>query len=243
VRRQRCAHWLAAALGCFDRPIAEAIKKAAGTAYRAMAKPLRQTSIKDAAAAVMETAYLKASDGGKLPANARQVMYAARPDILAATGADKLGDAYFTQAILPDFIEANPRLCADWDVVFDARGHFVEPHTGRTVPLGTIEVRSYLGDRPRLGPAVALRSDRSYPTSGPDNRFKNIVFIEKEGFGPLLDTAQIAERFDIAIMSTKGMSVTASRMLLDRLALQNRKGACPTRFRHCRIQHLRYARQ
>ena len=34
----------------------------------------------------------------------------------------------------------------------------------------------------------------------------------------LLSQARIAERFDIAIMSTKGMSTTAARLLLDRLA-------------------------
>jgi hypothetical protein len=33
-----------------------------------------------------------------------------------------------------------------------------------------------------------------------------------------LAAARIAERFDVAIMSTKGMSVTAARLLLDRLA-------------------------
>ena len=121
-----------------------------------MAKPPRDISIKDAAWSVMEDAYLQASDDGKLPANARQIMYAARPRILTMTGVTKLGDAYFAQTLLPDFIEAHPELCAAWDVVFDARGHFVEPHTGYTVPLGTIEVRRYLGDRPHLGPAVAL---------------------------------------------------------------------------------------
>ena len=34
---------------------------------------------------------------------------------------------------------------------------------------------------------------------------------------PLLRAVKLAERFDIAIMSTKGMSVTASRLLVDRL--------------------------
>jgi hypothetical protein len=34
----------------------------------------------------------------------------------------------------------------------------------------------------------------------------------------LLEAAQIAERFDVGIMSTKGMSVTAARKLLDRLS-------------------------
>jgi DNA topoisomerase VI subunit A len=55
-------------------------------------------------------------------------------------------------------------------------------------------------------------------TVGPTNRYRTILFIEKEGFSALLERAQIAERFDVAIMSTKGMSVTASRLLLDRLA-------------------------
>jgi hypothetical protein len=41
--------------------------------------------------------------------------------------------------------------------------------------------------------------------------------VEKEGFAPLLKATRIAERFDIGIMSTKGMSTTAARMLLDNL--------------------------
>jgi hypothetical protein len=102
--------------------------------------------------------------------------------------------------------------------VFDARGHFVEPHTGRSIPIGTLAVRQYLGDRSRPGPAVTLTADALYPTSGPRNRFRNILFVEKEGFDPLLQEARIAERFDLAVMSTKGLSVVAARMLLDRLA-------------------------
>jgi hypothetical protein len=45
-----------------------------------------------------------------------------------------------------------------------------------------------------------------------------VLFVEKEGFAPILEAAQIAERFDIAIMSSKGMSVTAARQLVDGLA-------------------------
>ncbi|MBV9584433.1 MAG: hypothetical protein JO213_06055, partial [Alphaproteobacteria bacterium] len=207
-------------LSDFEKPIIEAVKKAAGTAYRAMVRPPRQISIKDAAWHVMRDAYLAASDDAKLPANARQIMYAARPSILKLTGRDKLDDAYFTQSLLPDYIEAHPNTCRDWDVVFDARGHFTEPHTGRTVPLGTIDVRGYIGERPLLGPAVELTADERYPTSGPRHRYRNVLFIEKEGFDPLLQAARIAERFDIAIMSTKGMSTTASRQLLDRQSPQ-----------------------
>jgi hypothetical protein len=58
-------------------------------------------------------------------------------------------------------------------------------------------------------------------TSGPTNRYRWALFVEKEGFGPLLEEAGIAERFDIAVMSTKGMSTTASRLLVEKLS---RKG-------------------
>ena len=44
-----------------------------------------------------------------------------------------------------------------------------------------------------------------------------MVFIEKEGFIPLFEAAELAERFDIAIMSTKGMPVVACRHLADEL--------------------------
>jgi hypothetical protein len=41
------------------------------------------------------------------------------------------------------------------------------------------------------------------------------MFIEKEGFLPLFRAAKLAERYDIAIMSTKGMPVVACRHLAD----------------------------
>jgi hypothetical protein len=56
-----------------------------------------------------------------------------------------------------------------------------------------------------------------FPTHGPEHRFGAVLFIEKEGFLPLFKAVRLAERYDIAIMSTKGLSVTASRLLVDRL--------------------------
>ena len=173
-------------------------------------------TIREAAFSVMEDAYLKASDDGSLPTRPRQIMYAARPQILSITGQPTLDDRYFTQTLLPDYI--NEHGADDWDVVWDARGHFIEPHTGREVPLGTLEVREYLGLRAPLRDTVSVEADILYPTRGPEQRYSAVLFIEKEGFGPLFKQAQLAERFDLAIMSTKGMSVTAARMLLDRLS-------------------------
>jgi DNA topoisomerase VI subunit A len=48
-----------------------------------------------------------------------------------------------------------------------------------------------------------------------------VLFIEKEGFAPLFKAAQIAERFDVAIMSTKGMSVVAARALVDEMCFDH----------------------
>ena len=46
-----------------------------------------------------------------------------------------------------------------------------------------------------------------------------MLFLEKEGFTQILEAERIEERFDIAIMSTKGMSVTAARMPADQLRM------------------------
>ena len=174
----------------------------------------RGLSQKDAAAQVMEAAYMAASANGTLPATARQVMYAARPKIEALTSGRRLDDQYFCQTLLPDFMEEHG---VDWDVVFDARGHFTEPHDGEIVNLGTLGVRSYLADiREAKFKQAKLKSAR-ISTRGPDGSFGAVLFIEKEGFQPLFDRVGLAEHHDIAIMSTKGVSVTAARLLVDRM--------------------------
>jgi hypothetical protein len=186
----------------------------AATNRRYVFKEARWT-IKDAAYQYMEMAYMKASGDGRFPANARQIMYAARGHIQDQTGLP-LADNYFTQTLLPDYIAETG---APWDVVFDARGHFTEPHTKVEVPLGTLAVRRYLAGagRQSVDDPTLEQISSAFPTQGPTNRFGAVLFIEKEGFDEILKAARIAERFDIAVMSTKGMSVTASRLLVERL--------------------------
>jgi hypothetical protein len=187
----------------FGNAIEEALRRACNAAHRLMERPAGSMSIKEAAYSVMEEAYLKASGNGEYPANARQIMYAARGKILELTSRQNMDDAYFTQNLLPDFIEDNPELTANWRVAYDARGHFIEPHTNHEIGLGTIEVDEYLESEPEIGLAVSLEGSEMYPTRGPLNRYQTILFVEKEGFMPLLEAAQIAERFDVGIMSTK----------------------------------------
>ena len=182
----------------------------------------RPMSVKEAAWQVMAAAYLKASNQGTLPANARQIMYAARPDIIRLTGKAQpwKHSSYFTQHLLPDFMEAHPDLTANWDVVFDARGHFREPHTAYEFGLGTVEVRRYLSMwQTRLDArVVAPTLPYTIPTWGPAFRYQYALFIEKEGFDTLLERAAIQDRYDVALMSTKGMTVTAARRLIEALS-------------------------
>lgn len=181
-----------------------------------------KVTVKAAAYAVMEHAYLKASGGGKLPADARQVMYAARRQILATTGAKDLGSQYFCYGLLPDFQADNPELTANWDVVYGDRGNLFEPHTGQQVPLGTVNVRNYTSgwDRPTIGRTVEATVPLCISTNGPRGRYGAALFIEKEGFTALFKAAQTAELYDVAIFSTKGMSTTACRSLVEHLSAE-----------------------
>jgi hypothetical protein len=172
-------------------------------------------SQKEAAAEVLEAAYMKASDNGQLPATARQIYYTARPLMLELTGKTVLNYSYFSQTLLVDFMADNPELCADWDVVWDDRGHFEEPHGGQFIGLGTLSVRGYLDGTHDLEMEGAGFKDVEIKTRGAGGRFGALLFIEKEGFGDLFKSVQLADRYDIGVMSSKGNSVTAARKLAD----------------------------
>jgi len=176
-------------------------------------------SIKSAAFEAMETAYNKASDNGRLYANARQIMYAARPYILEQSSKckdneGKLTSNYF-QRLLKDYLEEyNPK----WKIIWDARGHIIEPHTGVSIGLGGLEVMQYIrswvwGDSFDIYPEYSSPTD--VETRGPKNRFNNVLFIEKEGFYEILQDAGIQQRYDVAIMSTKGLPVKAACDLIE----------------------------
>jgi hypothetical protein len=167
---------------------------------------------KEAAWAVMEECYLKASGGGRLPASARQIYYQARPKIMALTDDKELQYGYFSQTLLPDYIEEQG---VDWDVVYDMRGHFSEPHTNRKIGCGTIEVRSYLSKAraPKIAPAGFAAA--GVDVVGPEGAIAAVLYCEKEGFGPLFRAVNLADRYDLMIVSNKGVSVTAARELID----------------------------
>jgi hypothetical protein len=177
-----------------------------------------ESQLKAAAYEAIPQAYMVASNNGRFPANVRQIYYPVRPLVKAATGGKiwKNSDT-FTQGVLQDYLRDNPEETSDWDIVYDARGHFSEPHKRKQIGCGTLEVRSYVNSWANA-PDLSIEIDETFPTNGPKNRYKFALFVEKEGFDVLLDRARIAERYDLAIFSSKGMSNTAARQLVEKLS-------------------------
>ena len=101
-------------------------KRGKGLSRRAVkrlySRRVYKVRIKDAAYEVMEQAYMRASANNTLPANARQVMYQARPLIQKLTDEMWKSDTYFTQKLLPDFMEEYPAKTSTWDVVYEDQG-------------------------------------------------------------------------------------------------------------------------
>jgi hypothetical protein len=171
-----------------------------------------RTTQKEAAWEIMEEAYMAASGGGSLPASARQIYYQARPKIMAMTDDKELAYGYFSQTLLPDYVEEHG---AGWNVVYDARGHFEEPHTNRRKGCGTIEVGNYLSAMKEPEIVEAEFTDASVDVIGPQGGISGVLFCEKEGFAPVFQAVNLANRYDLMIISTKGVSVTAARQLID----------------------------
>src|SRR6476660_7290280 len=171
-----------------------------------------RTTQKEAAWEILEKAYMAASGDGTLPASARQIFYQARPKIMAMTEDKELAYGYFSQTLLPDYIEEHG---VDWNVVYDARGHFEEPHTNRRLGCGTIEVGNYLHAVQEPEIVSARFANANVDITGPSGNIAGVLFCEKEGFAPLFKEVSLAERYDLMIISTKGVSVTAARQLID----------------------------
>jgi hypothetical protein len=175
---------------------------------------VRGMFVVEATEKVMEECYMKVSDNDQLPAKVRQIFYVARPLVQELTERP-LKYTYFSQTLLPNCINEHR---VAWNVVWDDRGHFIEPHTGRVIGLGTLNVRNYLS---KIGQLHLMPGDFAAAwvrTYGPHGCFGALLYIEKEGFLPLLQRVRLAQRYDLGIMSSKGMSVTAARQLAEALA-------------------------
>jgi len=174
-----------------------------------------RVSLRDICYEAMEDIWLKASAGGRLPTHWRQMFYQARPIVAEHPESDRpLLDTTFKQ-ILESYLEEKH---VNWDILYGARGVMKEPHDAkhrRVIPLSTADVRDYLSESSPDGTIAEI--DEGYPTHGPTNCYGAVLICEKEGFDELLQAERIDDKYDLALMSTKGISARAARDLVRRL--------------------------
>ncbi len=163
---------------------------------RAMAKAekaqrAKEATLAEAVATVLPDAYEEATGGGVYPVSLRTLFYKVRDAIQALTSRrfGKHGYTYFGKLVPAHEAEhgAFPRL------YYEPRGILYEPHTGRTVPLGTREVGAY---------------------EWPADRYDKVLLVEKKGLWPVIKAARLAERYDMAVIASEGYATVAARELL-----------------------------
>jgi hypothetical protein len=172
-----------------------------------------KTKLKHVVWRVMEQCYMAASSNDRLPAKARQIYYQVRPHVMKHCSDKELEYGYFAQQLLPDYIREHGK--EHWKVVYDARGHLVEPHTEVSVECGTLEIRNYIRAMRRPKNKDSHFQGLKVETKGPDGNYGAVLYVEKEGFDALFKEVDLANRYDLMIVSNKGMSVTATRELID----------------------------
>ena len=172
----------------------------------------------DVAHKILPDAYEHASGGGRYPVAKRQFYYAARQAFKDKTGRDITAN-YFSQQLLVQYMNRH-RETRSWRVVADPRGKLTIPNAGHAVrvPIGTLAIDQHL--QSAAEPAARIRDiDATLPTEYPrltaGIRYRDLLYIEKEGFDPLFEQKRIAERFNLAIASGKGQSTAAMRHLAD----------------------------
>jgi Histidine kinase-, DNA gyrase B-, and HSP90-like ATPase len=144
-------------------------------------------SFKEAVFDVLIEAHSRATSGG-LPSNVRNLFYQVRPLIQPFTDKE-LDYGYFSQNLYPEYERINGKMPL---IYRDPRGVLYEPHTGNAVYLGTREVDSY---------------------EFPSWLYDKILYIEKKGFGPVIEAARLAEKYDMAVICGEGYACEAARVL------------------------------
>src|SRR5215208_1043692 len=136
-----------------ERDAARAARASASRIYHA---PEPKVSQKDIVFEILPQAITNAG----ADFNARDLYYASRTLVYAHDeweSGKELNYGYFSQMLLTEYQEQNGPIEGLWR---DPRGNLHEPHTGKSVALGTREVAAY---------------------AFPDYVFDKILYVEKEG--------------------------------------------------------------
>jgi hypothetical protein len=169
------------------------------------------------ASEILPSAHEKASGSGAFTVSQRHMYYACRKEFQRLTGREITAE-YFTNKILRTYLNRNPD--CDWKITADPRGNLTIPNakTDIRIPCGTIAIDEYLRRwvPGKLNSDIEdSRIDERWQSLSPGHRYQAVLYIEKEGFDPMLQEARIAEKYDLAIVSCKGQSVVAARKFVD----------------------------
>ncbi|KJD42489.1 hypothetical protein QD47_27955 [Paenibacillus terrae] len=171
--------------------IVAVIQKAAKRAKKHIPPTDKKKSQKVIILSHLQVAIDKASGNGKYPFSLRQLYYAIRPYINSELGR-QLEYGNFC-GIITNYENE----CGEIPNLYrDNRGVLYHPHTGEEIPIGTLTVQNY---------------------SRPNWTFNKILYCEKEGLFPLLKQAKFPERYDCALVTSKGYASRAVKDLLDML--------------------------
>lgn len=177
----------------------------------------------DVAAAILPGGYGHASGDGKNTVSKRHFYYAVREEFRKKTGRP-LGWGYFADTLLVQYMNRHPEETRGWKVTADPRGNLTIPNAGREVriPVGTIQIDNHLlsSSSPSDPFDIPASVSIQWPSLAAGQRYQAVLYIEKEGFDPMLEEARIAERFDVAIVSCKGQSVSAARKYVDQVCAE-----------------------
>jgi hypothetical protein len=176
----------------------------------------------DVADAILPGAYDHAS-GGRYSVSKRTFFYACREKFKERTGRE-LEFNYFAGTLLVQYMNRHPET-AGWKVTADPRGTLTIYNAGHEerIPCGTIQIDHHLSKEFRKEDPFDIDAelDIEWPSLAHGQRYQAVLYIEKEGFEPLLEEAEIGKRFDLVIISCKGQSVVAARKYVDHVCRVN----------------------
>lgn len=139
---------------------------------------------------VMKEAVERATGNGDYPVSQRNLYYQVRPLVQDFTHAELTYSNFGN--ILTQYRQQIGEIKG---LYFDPRGVLYEPHTGKSLLLGTREVAQY---------------------EFPSYLYNKILYIEKKGLFPILQKAKIADFYDMAIVAGEGYATEAIRNLFER---------------------------
>lgn len=176
----------------FMYKLSELLLKTAKKAVRKLDgdKKARMT-VKDVMLGSMRESIAKASGNGEYLFSQRQLFYAVRPHVILLAG--KEPDYNYFCKVLTDYENGMGEIEG---LYRDPRGVLYHPHTGEEIPIGTLAVNSY---------------------ERPEWTFNKILYSEKEGFFTILKKVKFPERFDCALLTSKGYASRAVKDLFDLL--------------------------